>query len=244
MHTCFLKRSAWGASTGSMSLIYFTTSSTVHRLGSWPLGLGLSRKLPERRRRSPLIHQHTRMHLRSKYPNNIIKSIPCYYELFQKRSCRRALNLKGVIHLVGYNRMGHLRCIAAGSLKPSHLWSCCGAAAWRETAGRRFGASGSETEGSSWSAPTRRQCPPRGTRLGDTWRRRRRLGVCPPRHEGSGSGEDANIVTADWKRIHRLHRTPGIQRPPTVELHIKTNNTQLPPRLESTFPKQTFRDMF
>lgn len=48
IHTCFLKRSACGASTGSISLIYCMTSSTVHRLGSWPLGLGLSRKLPGR----------------------------------------------------------------------------------------------------------------------------------------------------------------------------------------------------
>lgn len=45
--SCFLKRSACGARTGSISLIYCMTSSTVHRLGSWPLGLGLSRKLPE-----------------------------------------------------------------------------------------------------------------------------------------------------------------------------------------------------
>lgn len=45
--SCFLKRSACGASTGSISLIYCMTSSTVHRLGSWPLGRGLSRKLPE-----------------------------------------------------------------------------------------------------------------------------------------------------------------------------------------------------
>lgn len=46
IRTCFLKRSACGARTGSISLIYCMTSSTVHRLGSWPLGLGLSRKLP------------------------------------------------------------------------------------------------------------------------------------------------------------------------------------------------------
>lgn len=47
IHTCFLKRSACGANTGSICLIYCMTSSTVHRLGSWPLGLGLSRKLAE-----------------------------------------------------------------------------------------------------------------------------------------------------------------------------------------------------
>lgn len=46
IHTCFLKRSAWGASTGSICLMYCMTSSTVHRLGSWPLGFGLSHRLP------------------------------------------------------------------------------------------------------------------------------------------------------------------------------------------------------
>lgn len=36
--TCFLKRSAWGASKGSLSLMKPMTSSTVQRLGSLPPG--------------------------------------------------------------------------------------------------------------------------------------------------------------------------------------------------------------
>lgn len=57
IHTCFLKRSACGARTGSISLIYCMTSSTVHKLGSWPLGLGLSRKLPEPEETQTQIHR-------------------------------------------------------------------------------------------------------------------------------------------------------------------------------------------